>query len=261
MSQELLAEIWRRPDDRELLAVYADWLATHGEPTRAEYMQLSLLERRTPAQEKRRVALRNKHRGQWLGAARQFVWTWEESEDSPGFLSRAQCNMVKITKGFESVRALGPRLVVSVTEPKNKREARAFAELPLGTLYGLALYEADAQWITDELLTTIAPRLGGLRALVLHANEMRASDRGWGAMLAHFDALERLELTMGENPEAWLEALLKSRLVKTLRFLSVPAWIDGQLRDKLAKTLKSCELELRRERRMRYDRALGYYVS
>ena len=52
-------------------------------------------------------------------------------------------------------------LVVSVTAPKAKREVAALARLPLGTLYGLAMYEADAQWITDDLMTTLAPALDG----------------------------------------------------------------------------------------------------
>src|SRR6202012_618468 len=68
MTAELLAQIWNEPTDRDVLRVYADWLATNGEPARAEFMQLSLLRERTPAQAKRRNALLAKHRGAWLGA-------------------------------------------------------------------------------------------------------------------------------------------------------------------------------------------------
>jgi hypothetical protein len=79
-----------------------------------------------------------KHRGAWLGAARPFIYTWEDSDDSPGFIARAQCSFAKLTAGFAHIRALGPRLIVSATEPRTKRETVAVATLPLGTLYGLA---------------------------------------------------------------------------------------------------------------------------
>jgi uncharacterized protein (TIGR02996 family) len=255
----LLDEIWKRPDDRELLSVYADYLASVGETTRAEYIQLSLQEPRSAAQDKRRDALRNKHRGAWLGVARQFVHTWEESEDTPGFIARAKCSTAKLTEGFEHVRALGPRLAVAVTEPKAKRETVALAKLPLGSLYGLALYEADAQWITDELLATLAPTLRGLRALVLRAGEARATDEGWQTVLANLDAVEHLDLTMGWNPERWLELLLASPLARTLRTLSVPGWIGKPLRKRL--NALPCTIDYRDERRSRYNRETGYYET
>jgi uncharacterized protein (TIGR02996 family) len=260
MTTQLLEEIWRRPEDRQLLAVYADWLAGQGETARAEYIQLSLLDDPTAAQEKRRGALLKKHRGAWLGAARPFVWTWEESEETPGFVARCQCAMAKLTAGFEQVRALGPRLLVSVTEPKAKREVRALAERPIGTLYGLALYEADAQWITDELLSTLAPRLPGLKQLVLHAGEARATEAGWASLLPHLAGLEHLELSLGWNPERWVELLLESSLPRSLRTLSLPGWIAPSFGDALARVMPACALTLREEGRMRFDRETGYYA-
>jgi uncharacterized protein (TIGR02996 family) len=204
-EQRLRALIWATPTDLRLLSVYADFLAGRGDLPRAEYIQLSLLAQRTPAQEKRRIALQNKHRGAWLGEARRYIWTWEEDADSPGFVAKCQCQMARLTAGFELVRALGPRLTVTVTAPKAKREVAAFAKLPVGALWGLGMFEADAQWITDDLLVTLAPALRGLRALELHAGEARASERGWGALLHHLDAIERIELTMGDDPRRWLE--------------------------------------------------------
>jgi uncharacterized protein (TIGR02996 family) len=257
VEQQLRAQIWKNPMDRQLLGVYADRLAEQGETTRAEYIQLSLLAKPTAAQERRRTALRNKHRGAWLGAARPFIWTWEEDEETPGFVSKCQCQMAKLTKGFDAIRALGPRLVVAVTAPKAKREVDALAKLPLGSLWGLAMVEADAQWITDELLNKLAPTLDGLRELVLHVGEARASDRGWRVVLQHLDALESLELTMGENPEVWVELLIEKPLPR-LRRLSVPGWIGKPLRARLAAAVP--EVELRGgEERMRYNRSTGYY--
>jgi uncharacterized protein (TIGR02996 family) len=261
VSAELLAQIWERPTDRELLAVYADWLASQGQTTRAEFMQLSLLAKPTPQQERRRETLRKKHRGEWLGAARPFIWTWEESEESPGFVARAQCSTVKLTKGLDEVARLGPRLRVSVTEPKAKREAVALAKLPLGRkLHGMSFYENDAQWISDDFLATIAPALVGLRSLVLDAWEARSSDRGWRAMLPHLEGLADLELSLGENPEAWIEQLMDSSLPRTLKRLSVPGWLPPPLRDRLVAKLAGCTVEFRKGRRHRFNRASGYYI-
>lgn len=257
-GEQLLQQIWQRPDDRHLLGVYADWLATNGDPIRAEYMQLSLLPKRTKAHEARRELLKKRHSGAWLGAARKFAYTWEASEESPGFIGNVRCSMPKLTAGFEVVRALAPRLVVTIGEPKARRETLALAKLPLGKLYGIAMYENDQQWITDALLATLGPTLGGLRSLAIYAGEARASDRGWMAMLAHLDAVENLELGLGENPEAWLEALLDSKLVRSLKHLSVPHWIGRPLQKRLAAI--GCELVLRRENRMRFDRTTGFYM-
>jgi len=256
-EQQLRDEIWKNPTDRQLLSVYADWLMSTGDTTRAEFMQLSLLPKPTPAQNKRLVALRNKHRGAWLGAARPFIYTWDEDEESPGFVRKCQCQMAKLTKGFEQIRALGPRLVVAVTAPKAKREVDALAKLPLGTLWGLEMYEADAQWITDELLTKLASRLGGLRELVLHVGEARASDAGWRAVLEHLDVVERMELTMGENPERWLEMLLEKNL--PLRALSMPGWIGKSLRARLNKAIPDVTYRSG-EAHQYYDRETGYYI-
>jgi len=259
-GEQLRAALWERPTDRALLAVYADWLAQAGETSRAEYIHLSLLERRSPAQERRREALRKRDRGTWLGPARRFVWTWQESDESPGFVAQVQCSMPKLVAGFELVRALGPRLVVSVSAPKARREVEALATLPLGTLYGLALYENDAQWVNDDLLVAIAPRIAGLRKLVLHAEEARASLRGWRAVLDRLDGIEELDLSLGDPPEAWIAALLESSSTRSLRRLSVPGWLDRAIRERLVATLPACAIELRDEQRLRFDREAGYYV-
>jgi uncharacterized protein (TIGR02996 family) len=259
VTAELLAEIWQRPADRELLAVYADWLAANGQAARAEYMQLSLLARRTPAQDRRRTALRAKHRSSWLGAARRFVYTYEDSDETPGFVAHVQCAMAPLTRGFELIRALGPRLVVNATQPKARREVIALAKLPLGTLWGLELYENDAQWLTDDVLAILGPALSGLRSLYLGTGEARASDRGWAAMLPHLDALEHLVLHLGDNPERWIELLLDSALTRTLTSLSVPGWIARAQRTRLERAFPS--VVFRRGGRLRFNRETGFYES
>jgi hypothetical protein len=167
--------------------------------------------------------------------------------------------MPKLAAGFELVRALGPRLQVNISEPKARREVVALAKRPLGTLWGIQLHENDAQWISDDVLTILAPAMQGLRSLVLYAGEARSSDTGWKALIAHLDRLESLEVMMGENPERWLEMLLEAPLAKTLRALSVPGWIDAKLQARLKKL--DAKVTFRRERRHRFNRATGYYVA
>ncbi|HEY1552489.1 MAG TPA: TIGR02996 domain-containing protein, partial [Kofleriaceae bacterium] len=192
MTAALLAQIWKKPTDRDLLRVYADWLASNGEPARGEFINLSLLAELSPAQHRRRDALLAKHRGAWLGAARPFVYAWQESVESPGFIASAHCSFAKLTQGFAHIRALGPRLIVRVGEPKAKRETIALAKLPLGTLYGLALYDYQG-WMSDDWLMTVAPALAGLRAFALYPFH-RPSDRSWATMLPYLRSLEHLEL-------------------------------------------------------------------
>ncbi len=257
MTTEMLEAIWKNPDDRTLLAVYADWLGSTGETTRSEYMQLRLLDAMTQAQQQRMTALRVRHRGAWLGKARPFVWTWEEDWNVPGFIARAQCSMGKLIKGFELVRALGPRLVVHVTEPSARQEVAAFAKQPLGTLYGLGLRENDADWVTDALLTTLAPSMRGLRALEVIAGEARATEAGWNALLPHLEGLEHLVLNPGWDPEAWFAALLDSSVLRSLRSISVPSWVDKTTQTRLEKEVK--EVVFRPERRLQFNRDTGQY--
>lgn len=256
-EQHLRDEIWKQPTDPHVLSVYADWLVTHGDASRAEFIQLSLVPEPTRAQTKRRLALRSKHRGAWLGAARPFIYTWQEDESSPGFVRRCQCQMAKLTRGFEQVRGLGPRLVVAVTAPKSKQEVVALAKLRLGTLWGLAFYEADAQWITDELLVTLAPAMRGLRELVLHAEPAGASALGWAAILEHIDSVEHLDLTLGEDPDRWFELLLAKRR-SPFESLSLPSWIGTPMRRRLATIAR--EVTYRSgEAALHFNRATGYY--
>ncbi len=259
MTQGLLKEIWQRPQDRQLLGVYADWLATNGDATRAEYMQLRLLEAPTAAQDKRAAALLKRNRGTWLGPARAFVYTWEESEETPGFIDKAQCTMANLAKGFEQVRSLGPKLCVRVTEPKAKRDVGALAKCPLGALYGLELQESDANFVTDDLLETLAPKLPGLRSLMLHPHIRNCSpDNGWKLALSRLEGLVHLDLGFvgwwdlswwggADKPdwEPWLEGLLASPVARSLRTLSLPAGVRGPWRARLATALPACRVTFR----------------
>jgi uncharacterized protein (TIGR02996 family) len=238
---ELLEAIWKNPRDRAALSVYADWLIEHGDATRGEYIQLSLIDGPSTAQSKRRTALKNRHRGAWLGAARKFVWTWEESEETPGFVAKAQCSMPKLAAGLENVRMLGPRLVINASEPKAKREIVALAKRPLGTLWGLSFVENDAMWITDEALAILAPSLDGLRALALHSEV--ATMRGWNALLPHLSELCDLELGDVDEVEAWLETLFTKTVCPNLVRLAIPGGVSESMRNRLSRARTGCAVE------------------
>ena len=44
-EEQLLAQIWERPDDRAALSVYADWLVEQGRTERGQYMLIKTLKR------------------------------------------------------------------------------------------------------------------------------------------------------------------------------------------------------------------------
>ena len=232
---QLRARIDAEPTSREALAVYADWLAEHGETTRSEYMQLSLLERPTPAQRPRQHALLAKHRGSWLGAARPFVHTWGESQTSPGFLDWVSCNPLKLAKGFELVRQLGPRLTVGLNTVRTQREIAALEPVPLGTAWGLSLNENDLSWVSDRLLTALAPRLTGLRKLVLAGYAFRV--RSFESVIAVIaPTLESLDLHVEyASPTPFLELLLKTPLPRLER-LEIGGPVDAPVKARLKAT-------------------------
>jgi uncharacterized protein (TIGR02996 family) len=215
-ERELLAAIWCAPTDRAALAVYADWLSDHGgDATRGEFIQLSLLDRRTPAQDKRRTALLAKHRGAWLGAARPFVWTWTESDETPGFIDQVKIGLTKLARGFDHVIALGPRLRVDPNPIVTAADRATFAALPLDRLYGLGMYENDITWVTERLIHAIAPKLGGLRRLAISGSYLPLN--GWRDLLTAVGMLEDVYLYVYSEPDDYIDALLDSPVARTLR--------------------------------------------
>lgn len=235
----LLANIWRAPEDRDALAVYADWLLQNGDATRGEYMQLALLEKPTPVQTKRRETLRKKHRGEWLGEARPFVYTWEESETSPGFVRAVKCATAKLAAGFEQIRALGPRVVVEVNPTASKRDREVLASLPLGTLYGLNLADGDVFWLKDKVVRELLPSLTGLRALHLcpyddEEDKKSFSVDTWRAILDALPTLEEIGfMADGSVSDSYIDVLLAHPIAKKLRIVSLGQ--SEHMKDKIAK--------------------------
>jgi uncharacterized protein (TIGR02996 family) len=222
----LRAKIWRNPEDRDALLVYADWLLAHGDMTRGEYMQLALLPKPSAGQVKRREALRKKNRGAWLGEARPFVYTWEESETSPGFVAEAKCSTKRLADGFELVRALGPRLVVEVNPTASVRDRAVLAGLPLGKLYGLSLEDADVFWLKDKTVRQLLPACKGLRALRLSVFDDDSKGAftvdTWRAVLDALPTLEEIGFMAEESTDdAYVDALLAHPIAARLQKLSL----------------------------------------
>lgn len=181
LSDELFASVWEAPEDRSRLQVLADAFLEQGQVPRGTYMQLSLLPKRTPAQEKLRAQLLKKHRGEWLGEARPLVKKWVDSETEPGFVAHATVSPERFLEGFELVCKLGPRLVVEWTKVSTRAQLKALAALPLGRrLYGLDLHNPEAYgndtWVDDIGLEILSPALAGLRSLSLTRLHDRFSD-------------------------------------------------------------------------------------
>ena len=190
-GEKLRSAIWKNPADRDALRVYADWLIEQGAQTQGEYIQLSLLDSPTDEQSKKANTLREKHRGQWLGAARPFVRSWSDDHDTPGFVSRAWCEAPKFIEGFEALLKLGPRLTISVTSMRQKRRdtEKRMAALQLGRVYALDL---GSNAIDDTTLETLAPAMQGLTSLRLDQGVF--TPKGLEALGKSVDTLTHLSI-------------------------------------------------------------------
>ena len=243
-KDELIDQIWQAPEDVDRLSVYADWLLQHGDVTRGEYMQLALLPKATPAQQKRQETLRKKHRGAWLGAARPFVYTWEESDDSPGFVSRVKVNLDKFAKGFAKVAALGPRLLVDINPVITAAGRKQLAKLPLGELYGLGLYETDLQWVDDRLLAAMLPKLEGLRKIELLVDTETFSIATWRSVLKLSSLFELSFHCMGSPDEYLVELTTSKTLPPQLSIVEVSQPRSAALAKALKREFKGRYLKL-----------------
>jgi uncharacterized protein (TIGR02996 family) len=220
---KLREAIWKDPGDKEALRVYADWLAEQGADTQAEYLQLRLLDAPTDEQLTKAQRLREKHRGQWLGGARQYVRSWTDASEPPGFVERVWCEAQKLIPGFEHVLALGPRLTVSVTSMRTRRRdtEQKLAALPLGKLWKLDLRAND---LDDTGLSTLAPAMAGLRHLNLDQNVFTA--KGVQALGAHVSTLESLSMqpklsSPQDVPDSYCQAVATTPGFEELKVLEV----------------------------------------
>jgi hypothetical protein len=228
-AAKLLETFWNDPDDLKPLRVWADLLAEHGD-VRAEYVQLSLLENRTEAQDERRFALKKKEAGRLVGPARPFLRQW--TFGSTGLVESAICEAEQLVAHFDEIAALHPRLELSVTSLRKKTMATIaqLAGLPLARLGYLRL-EANA--LSDKAVVALAPGLKGLVNLSLDGNDVTGA--GLSGMAPHFEALEFLALgtSMAQRDQradvvaGWVDALTAPRAFPKLRALHFRGGYSG----------------------------------
>lgn len=90
---------WSKPQDAATLRVLADLWAEKGE-LRGEFVQLSLLPQRTPAQEKRLSQLL-RDGGKLIGPARPYLREWRFGAN--GVVDTARCEADKLVEGIASL--------------------------------------------------------------------------------------------------------------------------------------------------------------
>lgn len=208
-AAKLLEAFWKNPDDAKPLGVWADLLVEHGD-VRAEYVQLSLLENRTDAQDERRRSLEKKEAGRLVGPARPALRQW--SFDRHGLVNSALCEADKLVANFEVIAALHPRLELSVSSLRKKTMATIaeLIKLPLASIWYLRL-EANA--LSDKAVIALAPGLKGIKHLNLEGNDVTGV--GLAGMAPHLEALEFLGLgtSMAQRDQrvevmaSWVDAL------------------------------------------------------
>lgn len=224
--------LWKKPGDAAALAVCADWFEEQGAASRAEFIRLSL-GARSPAEEKRRLALLRKHRGDWLGDARKYLREWKESEASFGFLEWARCTPANLLAGVAHFRWLGPRLTLELTGPRNLAEAGAVGALDLSWLHGLAIAEGSTRSLSTAALKALAPAFAPLRELELAFGDGDSTLEADSlhAVLQHATKAERVTLkTRNRQALSGLARVARPPALKVLRCRNLsgvtPFWPD-----------------------------------
>jgi hypothetical protein len=149
--------------------VWADSLGDRGD-VRGEYIQLCLLEGKTPEQVAKLQAIDKKHHGKLAGPAREFLREFELGPD--GLVDAARCEVDKLVEGLHEIEWLNPRLALKVTSLKDKA-----ALAKLGTMSLERIYHVGFTWgtigsqggspMSDAQLTTLAPAFRRVRHLAL----------------------------------------------------------------------------------------------
>lgn len=156
--EALWAAYCANPDDKSLLAVYADALEQAGDP-RGKFINLSLLPSRTPEQEAAREALIKKNKGDLIGPAKTVVREVYFGND--GLVSHARCEADKVIAGIDLLRTLNPRLVLTITSLKTDKLAKEFGAISLAGIYfvdfGWLISSHGGCRIVDKHLAMMAP--------------------------------------------------------------------------------------------------------
>ncbi|HEU0033639.1 MAG TPA: TIGR02996 domain-containing protein [Kofleriaceae bacterium] len=241
-GDELRAQIWQTPDDRALLAVYADWLLQHDDEARGRYIHLALLPDPTPAQVTERWALFHAHVARWMGPAAPHLSRPEDCLATPSFLGGARCTAESLAAGFDAICAVSPRLVLRLAPIWQPRARTLFWTLPLGRLYGLELVDDDMTWVDDPLFTGALPQLHGLQHLALSIRPGALTLDGWRAISQQLTTLASLELDLHATTDSWLEALVDSPLTRSLRHVALTPPHSDELRARIEQRFAAAQL-------------------
>ncbi len=213
LSAELRAAIWAAPDDLAAYRVYADWLLEHGS-SHGEYIQLALIGEPNAEQARRKKALL-KQRGDWLGAARSYVRSW--NNDRFGFAATVVCEAQKLAAGYQALLDTGPRARLEVTSFAKRRRAtvREVSGLPLGRFHAISL----SSGLDDADLEMLAPALAGIRRLDLGHNSFTAA--GIRAVGAHVGGIETLSIVSHNYAPDWIDAIVDTPGFASLKHVVV----------------------------------------
>jgi uncharacterized protein (TIGR02996 family) len=163
------AEYWRTPGDRALLRVYADALDEAGDP-RGKFIQLSLVENRTPAQQLALDRLAKKSKGDLIGPAKAFL---RETVFGPdGLVMKARAEAEQVIAGIAEISALNPRLILTITSVKSEKLAKELGKISLGKIYFVDFgcitgRHGNGCRISDKQLAALAPALADVEHLQL----------------------------------------------------------------------------------------------
>jgi uncharacterized protein (TIGR02996 family) len=236
-AAKLLETFWKKPDDLQPLRVWADLLSEHGD-VRAEFIQLSLLGKRTDAQYERRALLEKKEAGRLVGPARPFLRKWFFG--ATGLVARADCEADKLLAGFESIAALSPRLELVVTSLR-KKTAVTISELVKLPLSRVWYWRLESNALSDKSVIALAPGLEGVKHLSLQFNDVTGT--GLTGMAPHLTELEFLALgpSIAQSQDrpalvaGWVDALTARGAFPNLRalYLGGGVTLEGGQRKRL----------------------------
>ncbi len=219
---------FRDPSNLDALRVWADALIEAQEP-RGELIQLSLLPKRTPAQQKRLEQLQ-KLWGKLVGPARPYLRRFDFDEH--GLVRGAVTEAPQLVAGFELISQLNPRLWVGVTSLKKKASHEPFSKLPLRRFSFVSLV---ANKLDDAGLKRIAPAFEGLLRLDLTYNNITGA--GLRAIADRLSALQYLALNqawwvptpgqpapdLSQIANGWVDALCDEPALRNLRVVCLGA--------------------------------------
>jgi uncharacterized protein (TIGR02996 family) len=245
----LLDAYWENPDDRDALRVWADALQEAGDP-RGEFIQMSLLENKTPDQELKRDQYMRKHGGKLVGPAREYLREWAFGDD--GLVVRARLEADKLAAGIEHIERLNPRLSISLTSTKKKSVIDELAKVSLERIHYVSLTQSvmgshGGAELSDKSLRALIPSFKKVKNLHLSCRGRAKDCFSADALRALGDQLDGIEyfgieyVSLPDDPlpplSAYIDAIVQAKGFRTLKSLAVLYGVTDAMRLALTKAL------------------------